>query len=128
MRAYEPERSHAWKTVYRRRLRDGRHAIRGHQYLREHNRDANPLLYGQDHNDESWAVCRSDMLLKGENADNIILGDNFTHDGYTRRPDGRKHTFDYMLANSPFGVERKQQRDIEREAEVSWRRSTKAGV
>ena len=87
------------------------------KYLREHNSDAYPILYGQDHNDESWAVCKSDMLLKGENAGNIILGDTFTHDGYTRRPDGRKHTFDYMLANPPFGVEWKQQQhDIKHEA------------
>ena len=89
------------------------------QYLREHNSDANPILYGQDHNDESWAVCKSDMLLKGENADNIILGDTFTNDGHTRLPDGRKNTFDYMLANPPFGVEwKQQQRHIEREADT----------
>ena len=66
------------------------------QYLREHNRDANPILYGQDHNDDSWAICKSDMLLKGENAENIILGDTFTRDGYTRRPDGRKHDVYYQ--------------------------------
>ena len=59
------------------------------------------------------------MLLKGENADNIVLADTFTHDGHTRRPDGRKYTFDYMLANPPFGVEwKQQQRDIEREADT----------
>ena len=49
------------------------------------------------------------MLIKGENAEYIILGDTFTKDGYQRRHDGAKHTFDYMLANPPFGVEWKQQ-------------------
>ena len=57
----------------------------------------------QDWNDEAWAVCKSDMLIKGEDADNIILGDTFSKDGF---PDDR---FDYMLANPPFGVEWKQQ-------------------
>lgn len=35
-------------------------------------------LFGQDWNDEAWAVCKSDMLIKGEDADNIRLGDTFT--------------------------------------------------
>lgn len=39
---------------------------------------ANPLLYGQDWNDEAWAVCRSDMLIKGEDADNIALNALFS--------------------------------------------------
>ena len=56
------------------------------------------------------------MLIKGENAENIVLGDTFTADGYARRSDGRKHTFDYMLANPPFGVEwKQQQREIKQE-------------
>ena len=71
--------------------------------------DANPLLFGQDWNDESWAVCKSDMLIKGEDADNIVLGDSFAHDGFDRDKEGKKFTFDYMLANPPFGVEWKQQ-------------------
>ena len=117
----EPDlgRGHVVKTIYDPACGTGGMLSGADQYLREHNRDANPILYGQDHNDESWAVCKSDMLLKGENADNIILGDTFTHDGHTRRPDGRKKTFDYMLANPPFGVEwKQQQRHIEREADT----------
>ena len=49
------------------------------------------------------------MLIKGEDADRIILGDTFTKDGYARNKDGARWTFDYMLANPPFGVEWKQQ-------------------
>ena len=112
-------RGHVVKTIYDPACGTGGMLSESDSYLREHNRDANPILYGQDHNDESWGICKSDMLLKGENADNIILGDTFTRDGYTRRSDGRKHTFDYMLANPPFGVEWKQQQhDIKREADT----------
>lgn len=89
------------------------------EYLKEHNIQARPLLYGQDWNDESWAVCKSDMLIKGENSDNVILGDTFSQDGYKHHPNGKPWTFDYMLANPPFGVEWKQQkRFIERERDT----------
>ena len=102
------------KTIYDPACGTGGMLSVSEDYLRDHNRDANPHLFGQDHNDDAWAVCKSDMLIKGENADNIILGDTFTKDGYRRRPNGRKWTFDYMLANPPFGVEwKQQQRDIE---------------
>ena len=117
----EPDLGHGHlvKTIYDPACGTGGMLSEADKYLREHNRDANPILYGQDMNDESWAVCKSDMLLKGDDADRIILGDTFRQDGYTRRPDGRKHTFDYMLANPPFGVEwKQQQRDIEREADT----------
>jgi type I restriction enzyme M protein len=79
------------------------------KYIRNLNSEANPLLFGQDWNDEAWAVCKSDMLIKGEDADNIILGDTFSKDGFAEDKDGKKTTFDYMLANPPFGVEWKQQ-------------------
>ena len=64
----EPDlgRGHVVKTIYDPACGTGGMLSGADQYLREHNRDANPILYGQDHNDESWAVCKSDMLLKGE--------------------------------------------------------------
>ncbi len=87
------------------------------QYIRAQNSEADPHLFGQDWNDEAWAICKSDMLIKGEKEEeNIVLDDTFTKDAYDRRPDGSKWTFDYMLANPPFGVEWKQQQAfIERE-------------
>ena len=89
-------------------------------YIRELNAEANPHLFGQDWNDESWAICKSDMLIKGEDADNIVLGDTFTKDGFDRDAEGKKRTFDYMLANPPFGVEWKQQQKyIEHEARTA---------
>ncbi len=41
------------------------------RYIRDLNADADPHLFGQDWNDESWASCKADMLIKGEDADNI---------------------------------------------------------
>ena len=83
--------------------------------IRAGNASANLGLYGQDYNDESWAICCSDMLIKDEEIDNIILanslGDGKTSDGFPGRQ------FHYMLANPPFGVEWKdQQKVVEKEA------------
>ncbi len=117
----EPDlgKGHVVKTIYDPACGTGGMLSVSEDYLREHNREANPILYGQDWNDDAWAVCRSDMLLKGENADNIVHGDTFREDGYARMEDGRRWTFDYMLANPPFGVEWKQQKQfIERERDT----------
>ena len=102
--------SYKVKTIYDPACGTGGMLSVAEDYLREHNSEALPHLYGQDWNNEAWAVCRSDMLIKGENAQNIILGDSFSRDGYARGGGGgRPSTFDYMLANPPFGVEWKQQ-------------------
>jgi type I restriction enzyme M protein len=103
-------KSHVVKTIYDPACGTGGMLSVSEQYIRELNSEANPHLFGQDWNDEAWAVCKSDMLIKGEDADNIVLGDTFTKDGFDRDAEGRKHTFDYMLANPPFGVEWKQQK------------------
>ncbi len=117
----EPDlgKGHVVKTIYDPACGTGGMLSVAEDYLLEHNSEANPHLYGQDLNDDAWAVCTSDMLIKGENAENIIRGDTFTEDGYERMADGRRWTFDYMLANPPFGVEWKQQKqDIERERDT----------
>ncbi len=71
-------------------------------YLRELNRSATLKVYGQELNPESYGICKSDMLIKGEDASNIKFGNSFTQDGL---PGER---FDYMLSNPPFGVEWKK--------------------
>ncbi|MDE0504130.1 MAG: class I SAM-dependent DNA methyltransferase [Candidatus Poribacteria bacterium] len=112
-------KSHIVKTIYDPACGTGGMLSVAEKYIRDLNADADPHLFGQDWNDESWAICKADMLIKGDQADNIILGDTFTRDGFDRDAAGKKHTFDYMLANPPFGVEWKQQRrDIQREAET----------
>ncbi|MHC1780854.1 MAG: N-6 DNA methylase [Bacteroidales bacterium] len=82
-------------------------------YLKQLNSDSQPHLYGQDWNDEAWAICRSDMLIKGHDEERIKLGDSFSKDAHP------KEKFDYMLANPPFGVSWKQQEKfITHEAET----------
>lgn len=112
-------RSHVVKTIYDPACGTGGMLSVAEKYIRDLNADAQPKLFGQDWNDEAWAVCKSDMLIKGEDADAIILGDTFTKDGFERTADGKKWTFDYMLANPPFGVEwKQQQRFIEQERDT----------
>ncbi len=106
--------SHVVKTIYDPACGTGGMLSVSENYIRELNSDAKPMLFGQDWNDEAWAVCKSDMLIKGEDADNIILGDTFSKDGFAGR-----QRFDYMLANPPFGVEwKQQQRYIEQERDT----------
>ena len=102
-------RSHVVKTIYDPTCGTGGMLSVAEHHIKALNEDAQPKLFGQDWNDEAWAVCKSDMLIKGEDADNIILGDTFTKDGFDRNSEGEKWTFDYLLANPPFGVEWKQQ-------------------
>jgi type I restriction enzyme M protein len=112
-------RSHVVKTIYDPACGTGGMLSVAEKYIRDLNADAQPKLFGQDWNDEAWAVCKSDMLIKGEDADAVILGDTFTKDGFDRDGNGKKWTFDYMLANPPFGVEwKQQQRYIENERDT----------
>jgi type I restriction enzyme M protein len=111
-------KSHVVKTIYDPACGTGGMLSVAERYIRDLNADADPHLFGQDWNDESWAICKADMLIKGEDADNIVLGDSFTRDGFDRDAEGKKRTFDYMLANPPFGVEWKQQQKyIQHEAD-----------
>jgi type I restriction enzyme M protein len=71
-------------------------------YVRDMNSDASLITFGQELNPETFAMCRSDLLIKGQDADNIALGNSFSEDHF----DGR--SFDYLLANPPFGVEWKK--------------------
>ncbi|MGB7292201.1 MAG: class I SAM-dependent DNA methyltransferase [Thermodesulfobacteriota bacterium] len=66
------------------------------------NPDATIELFGQESNPETFAVCKSDMLIKGENADNIKYGSSFSKDGL------KASTFDYILSNPPYGKDWKQ--------------------
>jgi type I restriction enzyme M protein len=78
-------------------------------YLAELNPSARLVLYGQEINPESYAVCKSDLLIKGEEAGNIKFGNSFTQDGL---PDQK---FDYFLSNPPFGVDWKKCEDAIRD-------------
>ncbi|WP_406729473.1 class I SAM-dependent DNA methyltransferase [Streptomyces sp. GD-15H] len=71
-------------------------------HIKALNQDATVEVYGQELNPESWAICRSDLMIKGQDPENIRFGNSFSDDGHARR------TFDYILANPPFGVEWKK--------------------
>lgn len=80
------------------------------EYLHSVNPGIQLSLYGQDINDGSYAICKADMVIKGQEVDNIRLGDTLTEDHF----DDKK--FDYGLSNPPFGVDWKDQRkDVEDE-------------
>ncbi|WP_323769343.1 class I SAM-dependent DNA methyltransferase [Antarctobacter sp.] len=80
------------------------------EYLMEHNPNAALTMYGQELNDMSYAICKADMLIKGQNVQNIIAGNTLSDDGH---PDAK---FDYMLSNPPFGVEwKKVQKEVQQE-------------
>lgn len=81
------------------------------EYLHEHNPDARLTMFGQELNDESYAICKADMLIKGQDVGNIVVGNTLAEDGHG----GKK--FDYMLSNPPFGVEwKKVEKEIRKEA------------
>ena len=74
-------------------------------YLRELNPNARLEVFGQELNAETYAICRSDMMLKGQDASHISYGNSFSEDHH----EGAR--FDYLLANPPFGVEWKKVED-----------------
>lgn len=94
------------KTLYDPACGTGGMLSVSEEYLRELNPDASLEVFGQDYNDQAYAICGSDMMIKGQNIDHMAFGDSFTDDRFP----GNK--FDYMLANPPFGVEWKPQQDI----------------
>ena len=83
------------------------------EYLEEHNPKARLTVFGQELNPESFAICKADMLIKGQDVSNIVFGNTLAEDGHS----GRR--FDYMLSNPPFGVEwKKVEKEVRREHET----------
>ena len=84
----------------------------GGEHVVSLNPDARIVMYGQELNPESYAICKADMLIKGQDIANIIFGNTLSADGLMGK------SFDYMLSNPPFGVEwKKIEKDIRKEAE-----------
>ena len=74
----------------------------GSEYVYEMNPDAKLVTFGQELNPESYAICKADMLIKGQAVENIKYGNTLSDDQlYDKK-------FDYMLSNPPFGVEWKK--------------------
>jgi type I restriction enzyme M protein len=68
------------------------------EYLNELNPDARLEVFGQELNPESYAICKSDLLIKGQNASNIKKGNSISEDKLSNEK------FDYLITNPPFGV------------------------
>lgn len=100
------------KTLYDPACGTGGMLSVAEEYLRELNPDAELRVFGQELNPESYAICNSDMLIKGQNTEHVKFGNSFTQDGL------KDDKFDYMLSNPPFGVEwKKIEEEITKEYE-----------
>ncbi|WP_206510376.1 SAM-dependent DNA methyltransferase [Rhodococcus sp. BGS-1C] len=91
------------RTIYDPAAGTGGMLSTAYDHLVEMNHHAKPVLYGQEVNARSYAMCKSDMVIKGQSVDNIYLGDTLDDDGFSG------HHFDFLLSNPPFGVEWKSQ-------------------
>jgi type I restriction enzyme M protein len=82
------------------------------EYLTKLNPQARLTMFGKELNDESYAICKADMLIKGQDVANIVAGNTLSEDGHPHKQ------FDYMLSNPPFGVERKKvEKEVRKEHE-----------
>jgi len=100
------------KTMYDPACGTGGMLSVAEQYLHELNAKAELKVFGQEINPESYAICKSDMLIKGQNPSNVKFGNTFTVDGL------EEEKFDYMLSNPPFGVDwKKAEKIIKAEAD-----------
>ena len=80
------------------------------EYARERGQDARLATFGQELNPESYAICKADALLRGNDASRIVPGNSFAHDAFAGRG------FDYVLSNPPFGVDwRKVEKQVRAE-------------
>ena len=101
------------RTIYDPTAGTGGMLTAAADYLAEHSVGAAPVMFGQELNDESYAICKADMLIKGQLVANIVPGNTLSDDGFAHRK------FDYMLSNPPFGVEWKKVESIIRKEHES---------
>lgn len=90
------------RTLYDPTAGTGGFLSSGMEYLHELNPNAVMRAYGQELNPESWAICKADMLIKGQDVSRIKLGNTLSNDQLS------SEKFDYMLSNPPFGVDWKK--------------------
>jgi type I restriction enzyme M protein len=99
------------RTIYDPTAGTGGFLSSSMEYVHELNPHARMVGYGQELNAESYAICKADMLIKGQEVSNIKLGNTLSNDQlYAEK-------FDYMLSNPPFGVDwKKIEEDIKKES------------
>lgn len=112
------------KTVYDPACGSGGMLTEAKEWILESvNKTAQIELFGQEVNPETFAVAKSDLLIKDENAENIKFGSTLAHD----RLFGQK--FDYMLSNPPYGKEwKKDEAEVLKEAELGFQGRFGAGL
>jgi len=111
------------KTLYDPACGTGGMLSVAQDYLKKLNNSATLLPFGQEINDETFAICKADMLIKDNNADNIRNGNTLSEDEFK----GEK--FDYILSNPPFGREWKNEKTVvEKEAKQGAAGRFQAGL
>lgn len=90
------------RTIYDPTAGTGGFLSSGMEYLHELNPNAVMRAFGQELNPESYAICKADMLIKGQDVSRIKLGNTLSNDQLPAEK------FDYMLSNPPFGVDWKK--------------------
>jgi len=112
----EEETSGSIKLVYDPACGTGGMLTSCKEFITKTNPDMDVVLYGQEINDEIYAICKADMLIKGEDAENI-KGPSSTLSNDKLKED----TFDYMISNPPYGRDWEQDKQaVETEAELGF--------
>lgn len=93
---------HSIVTLYDPTAGTGGFLSEGDEYIQQVSQQVSVSLHGQELNPESYAICKADMLIKGQDVGNIKLGNTLSDDQLAST------RFDYMLSNPPFGVEWKK--------------------
>lgn len=83
--------------------------------LKDINEDADLTCFGQEFNPETYAIAKSDMLIKGGNASGMMYGDTLSQDKFSG------YEFDYIISNPPFGIDWKREKaEVEAEAKKGF--------
>lgn len=111
------------KTIYDPACGTGGMLSVAEEYLHELNKSTELLAFGQEINDQTFAICKADMLIKGNNADYIKDGNTLSDDKF------EGNTFDYIISNPPFGREWKNEKTkVEAEAKRGFAGRFGAGL
>lgn len=111
------------KTIYDPACGTGGMLSVAEDYLKKLNKDAELIAFGQEINDQTYAICKADMLIKGANADNIKNGNTLSDDQF------KEDRYDYILSNPPFGREWKNDKKaVETEAKLGFAGRFGAGL
>lgn len=111
------------KTIYDPACGTGGMLSVAEEYLHKLNASTKLIVFGQEINDQTFAICKADMLIKGNNAEFIKNGNTLSDEQFEGQ------TFDYILSNPPFGREWKNEKaTVEAEAKRGFAGRFGAGL